>query len=285
MSSSTQQAPTSVKRDPQVDGISPLGTLYLVPTPLDFGCDKDQWSSITDVLPDGVLEVAVRLRYWVSENAKSTRAFLQRVSAHRSLIAPLQQIEIQELPRHIHKSGDHQAKKQDAGFDPRVLLGPALQGQDIGLVSEAGMPAIADPGSSVVRAAHAMGIAVEPLVGPVSLMLALAASGMNGQNFAFVGYLPQDATLRIQKLKSLEAIARQTGQTQFFIETPYRNVAVLQAALQALRPDTRLAVMCGMTLGASPSGQRSQFSAYVKDWKTKTPALQLKHPAVFLIGP
>ncbi len=261
------------------------GTLYLVPTPLDFGCDKAQWCSITEVLPEGVLTVAARLGYWVTENAKSTRAFLQRVAPHHPLSTPLQQIDIQELPRHVHKQGDHQAQKQPLGFDPRRLLAPALQGHDMGLVSEAGMPAIADPGSSVVRAAHALGLPVEPLVGPISLMLALAASGMNGQHFAFVGYLPQDSGLRLQKLKALEAIAHQSGQTQIWIETPYRNAAVLQTALQHLRPDTRLAVMCGMTL-KQPSAPhtRPHFSASVKDWKAQAPELALKHPAVFLMG-
>jgi 16S rRNA (cytidine1402-2'-O)-methyltransferase len=261
---------------------SKIGTLYLVPTPLDFGCDKAQWSAISDVLPHGVLTVAAQLAYWVAENAKTTRAFLQRVSAHQPLSLPLQQIDIQELPRHVHKKGDHQAN--DLGFDPRLLLAPALQGHDMGLVSEAGMPAIADPGSSVVRAAHALGIVVEPLVGPISLMLALAASGMNGQQFAFVGYLPQEQELRDQKLKALEHIARQTGQTQLFIETPYRNTAMLQAALHTLKPDTRLAVMCGMTLSHHATSEHQQFSAYIKDWKIKSPVLNLKQPAVFLIG-
>lgn len=272
--------------------VKPLGRLYLVPTPLDFGCDSAYWSPITDVLPHQVLTVAGRLAYWIAENAKTTRAFLQRVSSEQPLHLALQQIDIQELPRHIHKKGDHHppppsslpTQAKTPAFDARELLTPALQGHDMGLVSEAGMPAIADPGSSVVRAAHTLGIVVQPLVGPVSLMLALAASGLNGQQFAFVGYLPQDHTLRSQHLRALEHTARQTGQTQLFIETPYRNSSLLQTALHTLKPETHLAVMCGMTLTQQSTAARQSFSATVKVWKSKAPTLDLKKPAVFLIG-
>jgi 16S rRNA (cytidine1402-2'-O)-methyltransferase len=260
---------------------APLGKLYLMPTPLDFGCPKEEWVAMSDVLPAKCIEIASQLKYWVSENAKSTRAFLQRIALHHPLAAPIQQIHIQELPRHVHKQGDHLAHKQSLEF-AEVLLNPVLSGNDVGLVSEAGMPAIADPGSSIVRAAYRLGIRVEPLVGPVSLMLALAASGMNGQQFAFVGYLPQENSLRIQKLRDLELLAHKTGQTQLFIETPYRNDLVLSAALQTLRPDTRLAVMSGMTLNTNLPHQ--QYSALVKDWKRQPPQMNLKQPSVFLIG-
>ena len=113
------------------------------------------------------------------------------------------------------------------------------------------MPAIADPGSSVVRAAHVLGITVVPLVGPVSLLLTLAASGLNGQNFAFVGYLPQDPVARSKRIRELEHLALTTGQTQLFIETPYRNTAMAQALLQTLAPETRLAMASGLTLSSS----------------------------------
>ena len=161
------------------------GTLYLVPTPLDFGCDIQ--APITDVLPLETLRVAAGVTHWITENAKSTRAFLKRVDAHAPLAKTIQENTITELPREVHKKGDHTGE-----FDAKPMLKAALAGHDVGLVSEAGMPAVADPGSSVVRAAHELGIRVVPLVGPVSLLLALAASGLNGQNFAFVGYLPQD---------------------------------------------------------------------------------------------
>ncbi|RYY70912.1 MAG: ribosomal RNA small subunit methyltransferase I, partial [Comamonadaceae bacterium] len=199
------------------------GRLYLVPAPLDFGCAE--LAPLTDALPAGTIAVAARLAHWICENAKSTRAYLKRVGELQPLAVPLQQQAIAELPREVHKKGDH----GPGGFDARGLLAAALDGHDIGLVSEAGMPAIADPGSSVVRAAHALGIEVVPLVGPVSLLLALAASGLNGQNFAFVGYLPQEPTARTQRIRELEALALRTGQSQLFIETPYRNLALWQA--------------------------------------------------------
>lgn len=256
-----------------------LGRLFLVPTPLDFGVDSSL--PITAWLPDATLRSASTLTHWISENAKSTRAFLKRVDAVLPLAAPLQAQQISELPRSAHKKGDH---RPDAELDraARALLAPALQGHDMGLVSEAGMPAIADPGSSIVRAAHAMGLPVVPLTGPVSLMLALAASGLNGQNFAFVGYVPQEATERSKRLRELEALALKTGQTQIFIETPYRNTALLQALLQTLHPHTRLAVCCALTL----PGQTVR-SALVTDWKRGKDALAglpLDAPAVFLLG-
>ena len=212
------------------------GRLYLVPTPLDFGCDSHV--PLDEVLPAGTIAAAARLTHWVCENARSARAFLKRVGELQPLAAPLQQQQIQELPREVHKKGDH----GPGAFDARPLLQAAVQGQDIGLLSEAGMPAVADPGSSVVRAAQDLGLEVVPLVGPVSLLLALAASGLNGQNFAFVGYLPQEAAARLQRLRELEALALRSGQTQLFIETPYRNAALLGALAATCRPETTLTV-------------------------------------------
>ncbi|EYC50786.1 uroporphyrin-III methyltransferase [Hylemonella gracilis str. Niagara R] len=255
------------------------GRLYLVPAPLDFGTSDP--TPLDQVLPDATLQTAARLTHWICENAKSARAYLKRVNEHHALAAPLQAQAMQELPRAVHKKGDH---RPDAllGFDARALLAPVLQGTDMGLLSEAGMPAVADPGSSVVRAAHALGLEVVPLVGPVSLLLALAASGLNGQNFAFVGYLPQDAEARTQRIRELEALAHQTGQTQLFIETPYRNTALLEALLATLRKDTRLALACGLTL------PRARLrSASVQQWKQgrgTDAGLALDLPTVFGIG-
>lgn len=256
------------------------GILYLVPTPLDFGCPADEQGSVERLLPEETLAVAASLTHWISENAKSTRAFLKRVAAVRGLAAPIQDHRISELPRQAHKKGDHLPGPDNDAL-ASALLAPALQGQPIGLVSEAGMPAIADPGSSVVRAAHAAGIEVRPLTGPVSLVLALAASGLNGQDFAFVGYVPQDAQQRVKRLKELESLALRTGQTQMLIETPYRNAALLQALLQTLQPNTRLAVCCGLGL----PGQ-SVRSDRVGAWRARSlaSALPLSLPAVFLLG-
>ena len=249
------------------------GRLFLVPTPLDFGCEATV--PLADVLPAGTVAQAARLTHWISENAKSTRAFLKRVGEVQPLAAPLQQQEIVELPREVHKKGDH----APASFDARGLLQAALAGHDVGLVSEAGMPAVADPGSSVVRAAHDLALQVVPLVGPVSLLLTLAASGLNGQNFAFVGYLPQDGAQRTQRLRELEALALRTGQTQLFIETPYRNAAMWQALLQALKPGTRVAVASSLTLPAARCR-----SASVAAWKKEPAPVANDLPAVFGIG-
>ncbi len=249
------------------------GRLLLVPTPLDFGCASQ--APIEDVLPLATLRAAAQTTHWITENAKSTRAFLKRVGEHQALAAPLQAQTITELPREVHKKGDHKA----GGFDAKPLLQAALQGHDVGLVSEAGMPAVADPGSSVVRAAHDLGLQVLPLVGPVSLLLTLAASGLNGQNFAFVGYLPQDSSERTARLKQLETLAIKTGQTQMWIETPYRNPAMFSAALQALQPNTRLAIASGLTLDSA-----NIQSHTIATWKKGAAGPDAQTPAVFAVG-
>ena len=258
-------------------------TLYLVPTPLDFGCE--QLAPLQDVMPLGTLQVAARLQHWVCENAKTTRAFLNRVNAVEPLQNGLQALHIQELPREVHKKGDHVGggtgtSTTASSFDAKPLLAAAVAlGQDIGLCSEAGMPAVADPGSSVVRAAHALGLNVVPLVGPASLLLALSASGLNGQNFAFVGYLPQDAAERSQRIRQLESLALKTGQTQLFIETPYRNNALTAALLQTLEHNTRLALASGLTL----AGGSAQCKT-AKAWRQNPPKLGKDQPVVFAIG-
>ena len=251
---------------------APKGRLLLVPTPLDFGCATQV--PIQDVLPNATLMAAAQTTHWITENAKSTRAFLKRVGEHQPLAEPVQAQTITELPREVHKKGDHRG-----GFDARPLLKAALDGRDVALVSEAGMPAVADPGSSVVCAAHDLGIQVVPLVGPVSLLLALAASGLNGQNFAFVGYLPQDAGERAARLKQLESLATKTGQTQMWIETPYRNPAMFSTLLQCLQPGTRLAIASGLTLATARIESRSMVA-----WKKSPQGPDGQTPAVFAIG-
>ena len=248
------------------------GKLFLVPAPLDFGCDTQ--APLPDVMPLATLQIAARLSCWICENAKSTRAYLKRINELHPLSTAVQALQIQELPREVHKKGDHAGN-----FDARPLLTAAIDGSDIGLVSEAGMPAIADPGSSVVRAAHDLGLRVVPLAGPMSLMLALAASGLNGQNFAFAGYLPQDPAGRCQRIRELESLALKTGQTQIFIETPYRNAALLQSLLQTLQGNTRLALSCGLTLESAWN-----HSAQTSGWKKNKPVAPLDLPTVFCIG-
>jgi len=251
---------------------TPKGRLLLVPTPLDFGCAT--LAPIENVLPAATLLAAAQTTHWVTENAKSTRAFLKRVGEHQPLALPLQQQTITELPREVHKKGDHTGE-----FDAKPLLKAALAGHDVGLVSEAGMPAVADPGSSVVRAAHELGIRVVPLVGPVSLLLALATSGLNGQNFAFVGYLPQDGAARTQRLRELEGLAVKHGQTQMFIETPYRNQALWDALVNGLQGHTRLARASGLTMASMQVHCKT-----VQAWRSAGKAQISGEPTVFLIG-
>jgi 16S rRNA (cytidine1402-2'-O)-methyltransferase len=248
------------------------GSLWLVPAPLDFGCDVEVPLQL--LMPQGTLEVTARLSHWVCENAKSTRAYLKRVNALVSLSRPIQEHTITELPRAVHKKGDHQGE-----YDARGLLQAALDGHDIGLISEAGMPALADPGVSVVRAAHQLGLCVRPLVGPSSLPLAMAASGLNGQQFSFVGYLPAQAQERAQRLRELEAVAQRTGTAQWFIETPYRNAALWDSLLQVLAPTTRLACCSGLTL---PEQQVECHE--VQTWKRRAAPTALHRPTVFGLG-
>lgn len=216
------------------------GRLVLVPNTLDLLASP---TPIEQVLSAGALQRAASLTHWAVESAKVSRGFLKRVGEVTPLAQPLQSLDVRELPRPRKGAGP-------ATLDPRdwqALLAPALAGQDVGLLSDAGLPAVADPGAALVAAAHEMGITVEPLPGASSLTLALAASGLNGQRFAFEGYLPQDNEERARRVKALEARSRQEGQTQLVIETPYRNAALLAALLQLLQPSTRLSVACGLT--------------------------------------
>jgi 16S rRNA (cytidine1402-2'-O)-methyltransferase len=250
------------------------GRLFLVPAPLDFGCG--QQVPLEQVVPMGTVQAAARLTHWVCENAKSARAYLKRIGDVTPLAAPIRDQQILELPRPVHKKGDH----RPGSFDARPLLAAAVEGHDIGLVSEAGMPAVADPGSSVVAAAHELGLAVIPLVGPVSPLLALAASGLNGQQFAFWGYLPQDTDALIERIRVLESQALRTGQTQIFIETPYRNAALWEKLVRTLQPQTRLAFARALTL---PDAECR--CSRVSVWRQHPSGPANDGPAIFAFGP
>jgi 16S rRNA (cytidine1402-2'-O)-methyltransferase len=251
--------------------MSQRGELVLVPNTLDFGTPGPV-PELQDVLPLGVIRRAASLQHWVAENAKTTRAFLKRVDAIVPLSQPLQALAIVELPR------PQKGARHPAAMNVEALLAPALQGHDIGLISEAGLPAVADPGAALVQAAHAAGITVVALPGPSSLLLALAASGLNGQSFAFVGYLPVDAAERGARIRELEALSRRAGQTQLMIETPYRNEALLAALLAHLQGSTRVSVSCGLTL---PSGFTRTET--VERWKARPVSLPADLPVVFLL--
>jgi len=209
------------------------GTLYLIPNTLG---KRDESDPLPDVIPAGVQQIAAGLDYLVAENAKTARAFLKKLGETCPLPRPIQQIEIREL--NVNTKADALA----------ALLAPIAGGRDGGLLSEAGVPAIADPGADLVRLAHTQGIRVRPLVGPSSILLAVMASGLNGQSFAFNGYLPVDAGERAQKLRDLEQRSRKARQTQVWIETPYRNAALLEALRQHCSGTTLLSVAVDLTL-------------------------------------
>lgn len=257
------------------------GALYLVPNTLDFGVGGTL-ARIDEVLPLGVLRTAARLEHWVCENAKTTRAFLKRVAEVCPLERPLQALSIVELPR-PHKGatsgkGTNPNKAVPAALaEAAALLAPALAGHDLGLLSEAGLPALADPGSALVAAAHSAGVRVVALPGATSIALALAASGLNGQSFAFVGYVAVPADARAAHIRALEARSRREAQTQLLIETPYRNAALLEALIAHLQPATLLSVSVGLTLE-----QGFNRADRIADWRRR-PARPLPPdiPAVF----
>jgi 16S rRNA (cytidine1402-2'-O)-methyltransferase len=252
--------------------MSTPGSLVLVPNTLDLGAET---VDIQAVLPLLVLQRAARIQHWAAEDARSTRSFLKRVDAVVPLAVPLQAMNIVELPKPRKGS-----RERVPAAEWHALLAPALQGLELGLISEAGLPAVADPGSALVMAAQTAGVPVDVLAGPSSLMLALAGSGLNGQSFAFVGYLPQDALARSARLKELETLSRRLGQTQIFIETPYRNAAMLAAGLEALSGSTLFTVACGLTL---PGGWVR--TERVAQWKQHVPRPSLpdRWPAVFAL--
>jgi 16S rRNA (cytidine1402-2'-O)-methyltransferase len=214
------------------------------------------------VLPAHTIEIARGLTHYVVENAKPARAFLRTLAP----ALPIREIAIVELG----------PKPDRARCDK--LLAPALGGIDIGLVSDAGCPGIADPGALLVEAAHAQGIKVVPLVGPSSVVLALMASGMNGQGFAFHGYLPVKAEARAKAILALEEGSHRGGQAQIFIETPYRNGAMLDAIVATCKPSTRLCVATDLTLPTE-----SVISRSIREWRGADGASYAKRPAIFIL--
>ena len=224
------------------------GILYAIPTPLG--------GTAADALPASALKTVKTLRHFVVENAKSARAFLKDVGSDPK------EMQIEELNE---KSNLQQ------------LLKPLNEGHSVGLLSEAGCPAIADPGAVLVEAAQREGIRVVPLIGPSSIVLALMASGLEGQRFAFCGYLPRDAEERKRRIRELEARSRRERETQIFIETPYRNDVLLGALLESCAPATLLCAASDLTL-ASEEVKTHKIS----EWRRATPTIG-KRPTVFLL--
>lgn len=232
-----------------------VGTLYLVPTPLG-DLDPVRW------LPPATVEVARRLRHWIVETPKDARRVLGRVGIE----VPIRDLTIEVLDEHT--------------TDARIadLTAPMLNGLDVGLMSDAGCPVVADPGARLVRAAHAAAVPVVPLVGPSAVLLALMASGLGGQAFTFHGYLPVETRQRADALRAIELASRRERRTQVMIETPYRNVRLFDAIVEHCRPETLVCVAAELTLA-------SQFVATrtVRDWRERRPALD-KRPAVFVLA-
>jgi len=231
-----------------------MSTLYLIPTSLgDCSFDK--------ILPAYNADIVNNLKHFIVEDVRTARRFLKKTN---------QAIDIDSLTFYI--LNQHTTSEELSGF-----LRPMFDGNDMGVLSEAGCPAIADPGADVVAIAQKNNFTVVPLVGPSSILLSLMASGFNGQSFAFVGYLPIQPSERAKALKKLESRAYSENQSQIFIETPYRNMKMLEEILQTCQPNTRLCIAVDITLDTEFIKTKS-----VKEWKTKLPDLS-KRPCIFLI--
>jgi 16S rRNA (cytidine1402-2'-O)-methyltransferase len=225
------------------------GILYAIPTPLG--------GTAANALPASALKTIRSLRCFVVENAKSARAFLKDAGSDPK------EMQIEEL---------------NEKSDLQLLLKPLHEGHSVGLLSEAGCPAIADPGAALVEAAHNAGIRVVPLVGPSSIVLALMASGLEGQRFAFCGYLPRDAEERKRRIKELEMRSRKERETQIFIETPYRNDVLLAALLEVCSSGSLLCVASDLTLPSEQVNSRS-----IRAWRAARHSIG-KRPTVFLLS-
>lgn len=231
-----------------------LGKLYLIPTTLGE-------SNPDDVLPQTVKRSIDFITDYIVENEKTARKFIKSVHPEKIQAS----LRISVLNKHTEIQ------------DYELMIQPCLQGKNIGLMSEAGCPGVADPGAAIVKTAHEKGIQVVPLVGPSSILLALMGSGMNGQSFAFNGYLPIDKSEKKTVLKNLEKLSYDKNQSQLFIETPYRNNKLLDDILQTLQPSTKLCIACDITLP-------TEFirTLKVQDWKKAKPDLH-NRPAIFII--
>lgn len=230
------------------------GKLYLIPTTLGD-------TAPLEVLPISIKRAIENINYYIVENEKTARRSIKKISSGKS-----------QPSLHIEVLNKYTEAQSLPGF-----LQPCIEGHDIGILSEAGCPGIADPGAEVVRIAHEKEIQVVPLVGPSSIFLALMASGMNGQNFAFKGYLPIDSGERKKAIKLMEKISKEQQQSQICIETPYRNDKLLQELLKTLSEQTQLCVACDITLPTEYIVTKT-----VRDWKN-TPVELHKRPAIFII--
>jgi len=232
-----------------------LGTLYLIPVTL--GDD-----AIGKALPPDVVSIAQKLDTFIVENEKTARRFLGAIKTHK----PVRELTMLTLNEHTTDK------------ELPVLLAPLLEGRDVGLMSEAGCPGIADPGAQLAAQAHRKGIRVAPLVGPSSILLGLMASGLDGQRFTFLGYLPSEKAARVQALREIEQVSRKKRETQIFIETPYRNQHLLEDMLANCNGNTRLCVACNVSLESELI-----VTKRIADWKNAPLPNLHKKPTVFLL--
>jgi 16S rRNA (cytidine1402-2'-O)-methyltransferase len=231
------------------------GTLYLIPVPLG------EEGGLDNALPAHARRLAATLKTFVVEHPKTARHFLKLTGT----AIPLQEIRMLTLDEHTRPA------------ELEALLQPLLDGEDVGLLSEAGCPAVADPGANLVRLAHRRGVRVIPLVGPSSLLLALMASGLNGQSFAFLGYLPAEKAERVKRISEIEAASQRLDQAQIFIETPYRNNQLLQDLVQTCNSETELCVASDLTLATE-----SVATKRIAEWKKSLTDCN-KKPTVFVL--
>jgi 16S rRNA (cytidine1402-2'-O)-methyltransferase len=234
------------------------GTIYMIPCPISD--ERAVW----DVLPQANLDVMNSLDYFIVENVRSARRFLSKAGVERRI----EELEFVELNEHTRSAQDVER-----------MLKPVLEGRSAGVISEAGVPGVADPGADVVALAHRKGVRVVPLVGPSSILMAIMASGLNGQSFAFVGYLPVKEPERIKRLKELERRAKEENQAQLFIEAPYRNIKLFETMLKTLSPKLKLTVAVDIT-----SPEEFIKTRTVEEWKRSGVPDMAKRPTIFLLG-
>ena len=231
------------------------GNLYLIPTTLGEETEP------LEVMPLSVKKVIEQIDHFIVENEKSARRFIKKITPKKSQPS----LVIMKLDKYADE------------LETQSYLDVCDEGISVGLLSEAGVPAVADPGATIVKLAHQKSVRVIPLVGPSSILMALMASGMNGQNFAFNGYLPIDSSERKKAIKELERLSREKNQSQIFIETPYRNEKMFTDLKSTLTPNTQLCIAVDITL---PEQYIKTYS--VADWKRQSPNLH-KRPAIFVI--
>ena len=234
------------------------GEIYMIPCPI--ADSRPLW----DVLPRANFEVMNSLDYFIVENVRSARRFLSKAGVERRI----EELEFVELNEHTTKTEEVER-----------MLRPIIEGRSAGVISEAGVPGVADPGADIVALAHRHGIRVVPLVGPSSILMSVMASGLNGQSFAFVGYLPVKEAERVRRLKELERRAVEERQAQLFIEAPYRNIKLFEALVKTLSPKMRLTVATDIT-----APEEYIRTLRVEEWR-KLPVPEIsKRPTIFVLG-